>query len=339
MNGLATATAWPDFPARLAEQGLELKPQPLQTLQVNLTKLCNQACRHCHVDASPARTESMSAETVAACLDVLERHKEIGTLDITGGAPELHPQFLSMATQAVALGRRVIVRHNLTVQLDPHPQTGADMSALPTQFAALGLEVVSSLPYWSAGLTDTQRGPGVFGKSIEGLRRLNAVGYGLAGTGLILNLVYNPVGPYLPPSEASLEADYKRALGQQYGVHFNRLLALTNLPIHRFALHLRKAGQYEPYVRKLAAAFNPAAAEQVMCRTLISVGWDGQLHDCDFNQQIGLGLSPGAPRTLLEFDSAALEARAIRFGEHCFGCTAGAGSSCAGATAGTPSGV
>lgn len=324
-----------DFDALLARQGLALPPLAISTLQVNITRLCNQVCRHCHVDASPTRTEALSREGVERCVALLAAYPEIRTLDVTGGAPELHPDFDWLVRQARALGRQVLVRHNLTVSYDPHPQTGASMAHLPDFFAEQGCEVVCSLPYYQAYFTDAQRGRGVFDKSIAGLQRLNALGYGQAGTGLVLNLVYNPAGPYLPAAQAGLQADYQRELKARFGIVFNQLYTITNMPIHRFALHLHKAGQYEAYMDKLLAAFNPQAAEGVMCRSLVSVGYDGSLYDCDFNQQIELPaeMAGSARPSIFDFDFTALMQRRIRFGPHCLGCTAGAGSSCGGATA------
>ena len=324
-----------DFEALLRDRGIELPPLAIDTLQVNITKLCNQQCRHCHVDASPARREMMSAEGIAKCLEVLERHPGIATLDITGGAPELHPGFDGFVERAAALGKHVMVRHNLTVQLDRHPQTGESKEYLPGFFARHRVEVVSSLPYYQQYFTDAQRGAGVFGKSLEAMRRLNAVGYGVESSGLALNLVYNPVGPYLPAAQAALEADYKRELKAKFGLSFNRLYTITNMPINRFRLHLEKSGQYEAYMEKLLAAFNPAAAEGVMCRSFISVGWDGTLYDCDFNQMLEMEVkgAAGKAATIFDFDFGALMRRRIRFDSHCLGCTAGAGSSCGGATA------
>ncbi len=334
---VAAPTALPrhDFDALLAARGLQLPPLSVGTLQVNITRLCNQVCRHCHVDASPTRTEALSREGVERCVALLAAHPGIGTLDITGGAPELHPDFAWLVRQARALGRQVLVRHNLTVSFDPHPQTGASMAHLPEFFAEQGCEVVCSLPYYQAYFTDAQRGRGVFDKSIAGLQRLNALGYGQPGSGRVLNLVYNPAGPYLPAAQASLQADYERELKARFGIAFNHLFTITNMPIHRFALHLHKAGQYEAYMDKLLAAFNPQAADGVMCRSLISVGYDGRLYDCDFNQQIDLPADmPGSPRpSIFDFDMDALLQRRIRFGPQCLGCTAGAGSSCGGATA------
>ena len=319
-----------DFETQLRKAGIDLPPLALDTLQVNLTKLCNQQCRHCHVDASPARTEMMSDEGIARCLEILARHAQIGRLDITGGAPELHPGFADFVARARALGKHVMVRHNLTVQLDPHPRSGASMEHLPEFFARQRVEVISSLPYYQQYFTDAQRGNGVFGKSIEAMRRLNALGYGVEGSGLVLNLVYNPVGPYLPPAQAALEADYKRELKAKFGVSFNGLFTITNMPINRFRLHLQKTGQLEPYMDKLLAAFNPAAAEGVMCRSLISVGHDGRIYDCDFNQMLEM---QAGDLSIFDFDLERTLRRRIRFGEHCLGCTAGGGSSCGGATA------
>ena len=324
-----------DFEGELRRRGIALPPLAIDTLQVNITKLCNQQCRHCHVDASPARRETMSAEGIAKCLEILERNPRIGKLDITGGAPELHAGFAGFVQKAVELKKHVMVRHNLTVQLDKHPTTGASMEHLPEFFARQRVEVISSLPYYQQFFTDAQRGAGVFGKSIEAMKRLNAVGYGIEGSGLELDLVYNPVGPYLPPAQASLEADYRRELRAKFGLEFNRLYTITNMPINRFRLHLEKTGQLEAYMEKLLAAFNPAAAEGVMCRSLISVGHDGRIYDCDFNQMLELCAADrrGRPLSLFDFDFAAALERRIAFGEHCFGCTAGAGSSCGGATA------
>lgn len=307
----------------------------MDTLQVNITKLCNQVCRHCHVDAGPQRRESMSSEAIEKCLEILARHPQITKLDITGGAPELHPQFDSLVERARALGKHVMARHNLTVQLDGNPVTKESKEYLPAFYARNRVEVVSSLPYHQEFFTDAQRGAGVFRKSIEAMRRLNAAGYGVAGSGLVLNLVYNPVGPYLPAAQASLEADYKRSLQDGFGVTFNSLFTITNMPINRFRLHLEKSGQYEAYMDKLLSAFNPGAAEGVMCRNLISVSHDGRIYDCDFNQMLEMDAVDGRgnPLTLFDFDFERVLARQIRFDSHCLGCTAGAGSSCGGATA------
>jgi radical SAM/Cys-rich protein len=324
-----------DFEALLRERGIELPPVSVDTLQVNVTKTCNQVCRHCHVDASPSRTEKMSPEGMAKCLEILGRHPQITKLDITGGAPELHPGFDAFVERAVALGKHVMVRHNLTVQLDGHPQTGESKAYLPEFFARNRVEVISSLPYYQEFFTDAQRGSGVFKKSMEAMRRLNAQGFGVEGSGLQLNLIYNPVGPYLPAAQAGLEADYKRELREKFGLTFNRLYTITNMPINRFRLHLEKSGQLEAYMEKLLAAFNPAAAEGVMCRSLVSVGHDGRVYDCDFNQMLDLDAVDARGRRLSihDFDFDRVLARPIQFDDHCLGCTAGAGSSCGGATA------
>lgn len=325
----------PDFEARLRAHRLDLRPRAVATLQVNLTKLCNQACKHCHVDASPARTEALSEENCERLIGILEQHPQITALDLTGGAPELHPRFEDLVVRARALGRHVMVRHNLTVQIDGHPVTGESKAHLPDFFAAQRVEVISSLPCYQQKNTDTQRGKGVFEKSIAALQHLNAVGYGQPGSDLTLTLVYNPVGASLPPPQANLEAAYRRELGEAYGIMFDRLITITNMPIHRFALHLRKNGEYDSYMQTLDAAFNPAAADNVMCRDLISVDHEGRLFDCDFNQQIGLAArdADDAGMSLADFDLERLLARRIRFDSHCLGCTAGAGSSCGGSLA------
>ena len=322
-----------DFHDKLSQHHLELPPTGLATLQVNVGKLCNQACLHCHVDASPKRTEAMDTRTAQRVMEVLAAHPQITTLDITGGAPELNPHFDWMVAEAKKLGKHVMVRHNLTVQFDGNPITGESKEYLPDFFAEHRCEVVSSLPYYSQYFTDKQRGRGVFNKSMEGMKRLNDVGYGKEGTGLVLNLVYNPVGAFLPASQAGLEADYKRELSAKFGLHFNSLFTITNMPIHRFKSDLVRHGGYDAYMEKLLNAFNPAAAEGVMCRSQISVNYDGRLSDCDFNQMLDLPVESAAPQTIFDWDFDALLHRRIVFADHCFGCTAGAGSSCGGAPA------
>jgi radical SAM/Cys-rich protein len=322
-----------DFAKTLAEQKLDLRPLSIETLQINLGKLCNQACKHCHVDAGPKRREMMSVEAVDRCLEILRRYGQIQKLDITGGAPELHGEFRRVVREAKEMGKHVMVRHNFTVTLDPHPLTGENMEYLPELFREHGVEVVSSLPYFQAAETDAQRGQGVFAKSVESMRRLNDLGYGKKGTGLALNLVYNPVGAYLPPSQGEIEAEFKRHLSQQHGLEFNNLFVITNMPINRFKHFLERAEIFNQYMTKLINAFNPGAAEGVMCRSMISVGYDGSLYDCDFNQMLAWRVNHGAPNTIWGFDFDRLMARSIVFGSHCFGCTAGAGSSCGGATA------
>ncbi len=321
-----------DFDAMLQRHRLEIPPLSVTTLQVNVTRQCNQACRHCHVDASPRRTEHMDRKTIDRCLEILAGHDLIRTLDITGGAPELNAHFDHMVTTARQLGKHVMVRHNLTVTLDGHPETGESKRYLPRFYAEHGVEVVSSLPYYEEYFTDRQRGKGVFAKSVESMRLLNDLGYGMEGSGLVLDLVYNPVGTYLPAAQASLEADYKRNLKSKFGLHFNRLFTITNMPIHRFREELERTGKYGEYMDKLIGAFNPAAALGVMCRTLISVGYDGTIYDCDFNQMLDMPASGKKPLDIWHFNYDEVVARRIRVDSHCFGCTAGGGSSCGGAT-------
>ncbi|MCM2254145.1 MAG: arsenosugar biosynthesis radical SAM protein ArsS [Vicinamibacteria bacterium] len=304
----------------------ELRAGTVRTLQVNVGKRCNQACRHCHVDASPLRTEVMADDVVDACLDVLARHPELTTLDITGGAPELHPRFREMVARAHALGRAVLVRHNLTVQFEP------GQADLPEFFAAHGCEVVCSLPHYTAEATDRQRGRGVYEKSLAGLRRLNEVGYG-RGDGLVLTLVANPVGAFLPPKQEDLERDTRAYLAEQHAIGFDRLITITNMPIARFEEWLRRAGLHDEYMDRLEAAYNPATVDGLMCRSLVSVDWTGHVHDCDFNQMLEMGLAHGLPQRVHGLDVRALAGREILTGDHCFGCTAGAGSSCGGAIA------
>ena len=322
----APARARVAFGAKLAAHGLSLRAARVETLQVNVGKLCNQACKHCHVDAGPARTEVMTRETAEQVVAAVRRFR-VGAVDITGGAPELNPSFRYLVAESRAAGARVLARHNLTVMFEPGQED------LPEFFRAHDVEVVSSLPYFLAEQTDAQRGRGVFDKSVEAMRRLNAAGYGVEGTGLTLDLVYNPVGAYLPPPQASIEADFRRELRARHGLSFNRLYTITNMPVRRFLDYLRRSGNEERYMRKLVAAFNPATVEGLMCRTLVSVDWTGRLFDCDFNQMLELGVHPALPQTIADFDPATFFARPIATDAHCFGCTAGAGSSCGGAVA------
>ncbi|MBP6669494.1 MAG: arsenosugar biosynthesis radical SAM protein ArsS [Gemmatimonadales bacterium] len=313
------------FPRALDGAGLwPLQPTGIDILQVNVGKKCNQTCRHCHVDAGPDRTEMMPDDVLEACLAVLRDHP-IPTLDITGGAPELHPAFRRLVTTARGLGRRVIDRCNLTITRLPNYRY------LPAFLAEHQVEIVASLPYHQARQTDTQRGDGVFEESIAALQELNALGYGQPGTGLVLNLVTNPVGAFLPPAQAAAEREWRERLGRQHGVVFTRLFTITNMPVSRFLEHLDERQQTEAYLARLAQAFNPAAAAGVMCRTTLSVGWDGRLYDCDFNQQLDLPVESRVPRTIFEFEAAALAGRRVAVAPHCFGCTAGGGSSCGGA--------
>lgn len=320
-----------EFESTLHEHKLALKPVGVETFQVNIGKLCNQACKHCHVDAGPKRTEMMTREAVDRCLDILGAYPQIQNLDITGGAPELNDHFVHFVTSAKNLGKHIMVRHNLTVSLDPHPLSGENMEFLPGFFRDHGVEVICSLPYFQEHETDSQRGQGVFEKSIESMRRLNALGYGREGTGLLLNLVYNPVGAYLPPEQSSIEKQFKEELSKRHQLVFNNLYVITNMPINRFKHFLERAELYESYMEKLINAFNPSAAEGIMCRNLISVGYDGVLYDCDFNQMLNWRVNHGVPNTIWNFDIDKLMTREIVFGNHCYGCTAGAGSSCGGA--------
>jgi radical SAM/Cys-rich protein len=295
----------------------------LATLQVNLGYRCNQSCFHCHVNAGPNRTEAMSGETIDLVLAVVER-RAVATLDITGGAPELHPEFRRLVTAARDLGVKVIDRCNLTILSEPGQE---DLARL---LAANQVEVVASMPCYLEGNVDAQRGKGVFNRSIAGLKALNAFGYGDPRTGLVLNLVYNPQGPTLPPNQKGLEADYKRVLAESYGVAFNELFALANMPIQRFGGTLVTRNEFDAYMGLLQRAHRPENLPGVMCRTLVSVDYEGHLHDCDFNQMLKLPLGGGAAhlRDLLEEDIAG---RPIRVSGHCYGCTAGQGSSCGGA--------
>jgi radical SAM/Cys-rich protein len=297
----------------------------VSVLQLNVGKRCNQTCRHCHVDAGPDRSEVMTDAVVDAALRFLDR-SDIPTVDITGGAPELHPRFREIVRRARAAGRHVMDRCNLTITRLPR------YADLPEFLAEHGVEVVASLPSFAARQTDAQRGDGVFEDSIAALRRFNELGYGIDGSGLLLNLVTNPVGAFLPGPQQSLEADWKRELRRRHGISFNRLYTITNMPISRFLQFLVDSGNLQAYMDRLVTAFNPAAVEGLMCRYTLSVGWDGRLYDCDFNQMIDLGTEASAPQTIFDADVPSLTSRRIVIGPHCFGCTAGGGSSCGGAT-------
>jgi radical SAM/Cys-rich protein len=313
------------FEAALGDSGLApLCAQGLRVFQINLGKMCNQTCKHCHVDAGPERREIMPRATIETCLHVLAT-TEIPVVDLTGGAPELNPEFRWLVAQVRGLSRHVMDRCNLTILLAP------GFRDLPEFLASHRVEIVASLPSFLGRNTDAQRGDGVFEDSIEALRRLNALGYGREGSGLTLNLVHNPVGAFLPGRQASLEADFRRELARRYAIVFNNLFVITNMPINRFLEFLLRSGQYETYMERLIAAYNPAAAAGVMCRTTISVGWDGRLYDCDFNQMLELPMAPDQPQHISEFDPVQLAGRRITTGLHCYGCTAGAGSSCGGA--------
>ena len=312
-----------NFDEKLSSYNLDLLSNDVEILQVNVGKLCNQACKHCHVDASPKRTEIMPRETIEACLNVLRRHK-ISTLDITGGAPEMIPDFRYFVTEAGKTGAKIIVRHNLTVMFEPNQED------LPEFFANNRVEIVSSLPYFLQQQTDAQRGAGVFDKSVEAIKRLNAVGYGIENSNLILNLVYNPVGAFLPPPQAAIENDFRRELKTRYGLSFNNLFTITNMPIARYLDYLRRSGNEEKYMLKLVQAFNPSAVGGLMCRNTLSVDWTGKLFDCDFNQMLEMPVSSEVAQTIFDFAPEKFSGRAIKTAAHCFGCTAGAGSSCGG---------
>jgi radical SAM/Cys-rich protein len=315
------------FAARVRALGEPLRRTAIETVQLNVGKVCNQACLHCHVEAGPKRTEMMTRRTAELALEFV-RASGARTVDLTGGAPELNPSFRFLVEQARQDGRQVLDRCNLTVLFEPAQED------LPEFLASHQVEVMASLPCYSEANVAKQRGQGVYEQSLAALRRLNALGYGRDGSGLLLNLVYNPVGAFLPPPQPQLEADYKRELGA-LGLHFNHLYTLTNMPIARFAHSLQREDKLTAYEELLASAFNPATVDGLMCRRLVSVSWDGFLYDCDFNQMLDLRLRNGKPFRLGERPAAELvrqlERREILTGSHCYGCTAGAGSSCGGA--------
>lgn len=313
----------PDFARTLAERGLALWRAETTTLQLNVGKLCNQACHHCHVEAGPRRMEIMPRAVAERVLTLLARSPAITTLDLTGGAPELNPSFRWLVEEARRLGRRVIDRCNLTVLSEP------GQSDLAEFLAARDVEIIASLPCYGAKNVDEQRGRGVFDSSIAALRQMNALGYGTGGT-RVLNLVYNPNGAFLPPDQATLEARYRVELAEHFGVTFDHLFTITNLPIARYADYLDARGKFDEYMSLLVTHLNPRAVAGVMCRSLVSVGWDGTLYDCDFNQMLELPLGGGAARSIFDLDSLALAGQPIATAAHCFGCTAGAGSSCGG---------
>ena len=313
------------FAHRAQLNGSGLTRRSIDVLQVNLGKYCNQACTHCHVEAGPTRKEMMCRQTVDAVLHFLSR-TAIPGLDITGGAPELNPNFDYLVESAARLGRHIIDRCNLTVIYEP----GRDY--LPELFRRHKVELVCSLPCYRQENVDPQRGKGTFGLSIRALQALNRIGYGREHSGLLLNLVYNPVGPHLPPPQEKLEQDYRTKLGNEFGIVFNHLYCLTNVPITRYAMHLKLRGEYESYTKLLADNFNAATLDQVMCRTLVSVGWDGSIYDCDFNQMLDLPIrdAEGKAFNVDSLDLEQLFSRTITVGDQCYACTAGCGSSCGG---------
>jgi radical SAM/Cys-rich protein len=321
---LANTYGYSPFETRLDQAGLfPLRATGMTVFQINVGKLCNQTCRHCHVDAGPDRTESMSRETAALCMQALAK-TDIPTVDITGGAPELNPNFRWLVEQARGLGRHVMDRCNLSVLLIP---SQADLAEF---LATHRVEIIASLPSYRASQTDAQRGEGIFEKSIEALHRLNQLGYGNPDSGLALNLVYNPVGAFLPPKQEAIEAQFRKELRARHGVEFTHLYTITNMPVSRYLEFLVESGNYEQYMERLANAFNPTAAAGVMCRSMISIGWDGTLYDCDFNQMLELPVDHGSPSHIRDFDPGQLNQRQIVTRNHCYGCTAGTGSSCGG---------
>jgi radical SAM/Cys-rich protein len=317
MHATLPLLAHTDFPA--------VRRRSLEVLQVNVGYRCNQSCLHCHVNAGPTRTEEMAGETVDLVLEVLGARK-VPTLDITGGAPELNPHFRRLARSARALGAQVIDRCNLTILFEPGHEDLAEF------LAAEGIDIVASLPCYSLERVDRQRGAGVFDKSIVALQKLNALGYGQPGSGLTLNLVYNPQGPVLPPDQRALQADYERELGEHFGIRFNQLLALANMPIQRFGSTLISKGQFQPYMQLLKDNYRADNLGTVMCTNTVSVDWTGALYDCDFNQMLGLPMRLGdKPRAhLRDLLQHRVDGGPVRVADHCYGCTAGQGSSCGG---------
>ncbi|WP_224485208.1 arsenosugar biosynthesis radical SAM (seleno)protein ArsS [Robertkochia aurantiaca] len=327
-NGLFADGELPTFKERLERAGkAPLTPGKLEILQVNVGYMCNQVCAHCHVDAGPDRKEIMTRDTMKEILSVIEK-TGAHTLDLTGGAPEMNPDFRWFVEEASKVGiSDFIVRSNLTII-----KANKKYADLPEFFKKHGIHVVSSMPHWTRGKTDKQRGDGVFDKSIQALKDLNAVGYGMPGSGLKLDLVYNPSGAFLPGNQASLEKEFKKALLEDFGIHFHELFAITNLPISRFLDYLIASENYEDYMYNLVDAFNPAAVDNVMCTNTLSVSWDGWLYDCDFNQMLEMKVQ-SAVQHISDFNMEILQNRKIAICQHCYGCTAGAGSSCQGSVA------
>ncbi len=322
--------AFQRFVDRVREEDTCITRTDLSTLQINVGKRCNQACLHCHVDAGPKRTEIMNHRTAALALD-LARAANAQTVDLTGGAPELNPSFRFLVKQNRKDGRHVMDRCNLTILFEPGQEDLGEF------LAGQQVEIVASLPCYSEENVRAQRGVGVYEKSIEALQQLNSLGYGRPGSDLLLNLVYNPVGSHLPPPQEQLEADYKRELGKRFGLTFNRLYSITNMPIARFAHSLERDGKLEEYMQLLAHAFNPSTLDGLMCRHLVSISWDGYLYDCDFNQMLDLRLGNGTPLSLGDHSAVDLAekliGRKVLLDSHCYGCTAGTGSSCGGSLA------
>lgn len=302
----------------------QIRPEKINTIQINIGKLCNQSCAHCHVDAGPDRkVENMDRITLEKCLDIIKYH-EFEKVDITGGAPEMNPNFRWFVESCFTHGIHIINRCNLTII-----RSNKKHHDLPEFFAKNKVEIISSLPYFSKSRTDSQRGEGVFNDSIEALQRLNEVGYGMPDTELKLNLVYNPSGAFLPGSQTALEGEFKRQLKRKYDISFNQLFAITNLPINRFLDYLIETDNYKSYMEKLIEAFNPGTLDGLMCRNTLSISWDGYIYDCDFNQMLDLKADVEGVH-IDDFHLNELLARDIILNQHCYGCTAGAGSSCGG---------
>jgi len=327
-NGLFADGELPTFAKKIKEtHQFPLRPKSLEILQINVGYMCNQVCTHCHVDAGPDRKEIMTRETMQQCLDVIKK-TGAHTLDLTGGAPEMNPNFRWFVEEAAKVGiKDFIVRSNLTII-----RANKKYHDLPEFFKKHNVHVVSSMPHWTRGKTDKQRGDGVFDKSIQALKDLNAVGYGMPGSNLKLDLVYNPSGAFLPGDQMALEADFKKALKEDFDIDFHSLFAITNLPISRFLDYLIASENYEDYMYALVDAYNSAAVENVMCTNTLSVSWDGWLYDCDFNQMLNLKVASQV-KHISEYNEELLQNRNIIINQHCYGCTAGAGSSCQGVVA------
>lgn len=328
-NSAIAYTGVENFDNKLKNAGYAngITPKKIEIFQINIGKLCNQTCAHCHVDAGPdKKEENMDRATLETCLDIIINHK-IPTVDITGGAPEMNPHFRWFVESCSSAGVKVMVRCNLTIIM-----ANKKYHDLPAFFATNKVHVVSSLPYFTASRTDSQRGDGVFNDSIEALKRLNNIGYGKEETGLILDLVYNPSGAFLPGNQSELESEFKRQLLRRYDIVFNSLFAITNLPVSRFLEYLIESDNYESYMTELSNAFNPVTVDGLMCRNTVSVSWDGYIYDCDFNQMLDLKSDISAPH-INDFNAKELAKRIIKTNQHCYGCTAGSGSSCGGAVA------
>jgi radical SAM/Cys-rich protein len=327
-NGIFREGELPTFAEKIKETGqFPLRPGTLEVLQINIGYMCNQVCEHCHVDAGPDRKEIMTWETMEQCLEVI-RNTGAHTLDLTGGAPEMNPNFRRFVDEASKAGiKDFIVRSNLTIIT-----ANKKYHDLPQFFKEHNVHVVSSMPHWTKGKTDKQRGDGVFDASIKALEMLNSVGYGMPDSDLRLDLVYNPSGAFLPGDQASMEKDFKKALMEEFGIQFHNLFAITNLPISRFLDYLIASDNYEDYMYQLVDAYNPTAVAKVMCTNTISVSWDGWLYDCDFNQMLELKVASKIQH-IKDYNEAVLNNRNIVISQHCFGCTAGAGSSCQGSVA------